>query len=108
MVRFIAMTVQTEGDSANFPESSRALRKSSLKKRLETQKKLAQPKVRQKTSKKYRLSRYRRKCENAKERQRMKKFNEAFDTLRKLLPNTNIIEEDKDTKVDIEYWLHFI
>ena len=76
-----------------------------MQKRLETEMGRSQPKVREKISKKYRLSKYRRKTENAKERERMKKFNEAFDTLRTILPNNelkeNSREQDKDTKVII-------
>jgi hypothetical protein len=59
--------------------------------------------VREKISKKYRLSKYRRKTENAQERERMKKFNEAFTTLRKILPNSKLSDIDsqseKDTKM---------
>jgi hypothetical protein len=87
----------------SLPDKSRSLRRSSVQKRLETEKARSQPRVREKISKKYRLSKYRRKTENAKERERMKKFNEAFTTLRKILPNSklsdDISESEKDTKV---------
>ena len=86
-----------------LPNKSRSLRKSSVQKRLKTEMGRSQPKVREKISKKYRLSKYRRKTENAKERDRMKKFNEAFDTLKKIVPNSKLsnknTEAEKDTKV---------
>ena len=86
-----------------LPDKSRSLRRSSVQKRLETEKARCQPRVREKISKKYRLSKYRRKTENAKERERMKKFNEAFTTLRKILPNSKLSDDnsqsEKDTKV---------
>ena len=62
----------------NIPDKSRCLRQSSVAKRLETEKQRRQPRVKERTSKKY-MSKYRRKTENAKERERMKKFNEAFE-----------------------------
>ena len=97
----MTVVVHTSDDNEEVvcPSMSRQLRKSSLKKRLETQIKISQPKAKERIGKKYRLSKYRRKCENAKERERMKKFNDAFNTLRKLLPDANASSEDKDTKV---------
>ena len=89
----------------SLPDKSRSLRRSSVQKRLLTEaaRSAPQPKVREKISKKYRLSKYRRKTENAKERERMKKFNEAFTTLRKILPNSKLSDQniqcEKDTKV---------
>jgi len=73
-------------------------------KRLLTEQKKSQPRVIEKISKKYRLSKYRRKAENKKERERMKKFNQAFTNLKNLLPNKGLGEEDiprteKETKV---------
>ena len=44
-----------------------------------------------------RLSKYRRKTENAKERQRMKRFNEAFENLRQKLPNKELLVDTKDS-----------
>jgi hypothetical protein len=89
-----------------LPDKSRSLRRSSVQKRLLTEaarNAQAVPRVRKKISKKYRLSKYRRKTENAKERERMKKFNEAFTTLRKILPKSKLSDDDsqseKDTKV---------
>ena len=94
-----------------LPDKSRSLRRSSVQKRLETEKARSQPRVREKISKKYRLSKYRRKTENAKERERMKKFNEAFTTLRKILPNSQLsddnIQSEKDTKVCMT-WILFV
>ena len=76
-----------------------------MAKRLVTEQRRSQPKVREKIPKKYRLSKYRRKTENKKERERMKKFNEAFKNLRDILPNNvESIEDDnkseKKTKVN--------
>ena len=75
-------------------------------KRLETETRRGLPRSgREKgAGKKYRLSKYRRKTENAKERQRMKRFNEAFENLREKLPNKELLEGsaehgEKDTKV---------
>ena len=75
-----------------------------MAKRLLTEQKKSQPRVMEKISKKYRLSKYRRKAENKKERERMKKFNQAFTNLKNMLPNKGLGEEDiprteKETKV---------
>ena len=103
-----AREMTVDGDTCvetveTLPDKSRSLRHSSVQKRLETEKARSQPRVREKISKKYRLSKYRRKTENAKERERMKKFNEAFTTLRKILPNSKLSDDnsqsEKDTKV---------
>ena len=106
------MTVQSSDGSTSLPCKSLSLRRSSVAKRLLTEQNKSQPKVREKISKKYRLSKYRRKTENAKERERMKKFNEAFINLKKLLPNNELVEDDKktdkDTKVKKDkkiYWM---
>ena len=97
------MTVDDENSSESLPQKSLSLRRSSVQKRMETEKKRSQPKVREKISKKYRLSKYRRNTENAKERDRMKKFNQAFENLRKILPSGELSEQRikgvKDTKV---------
>jgi len=84
----------------NIPDKSRCLRQSSVAKRLETEKQRRQPRVKERTSKKY-MSKYRRKTENAKERERMKKFNEAFENLRQKLPSRVLVDNigEKDTKV---------
>jgi len=84
-----------------LPLKSRCLRQSSVAKRLrlETSKGAERAKTR---GIKKRLSRYRRKTENAKERERMKKI--AFENLRQKLPNRDLLSEksvagEKDTKV---------
>merc|ERR1712088_1225651 len=56
-----------------IPTKSRSLRTTSVRKRLEIEVKMAQPKTKGRMSKKARLSKYRRKSANAKERERMKK-----------------------------------
>ena len=83
-----------------IPDKSRCLRQSSVAKRLETEKQRRQPRVKERVSKKY-MSKYRRKTENAKERERMKKFNEAFENLRQKLPSRVLADStgEKDTKV---------
>ena len=97
------MTVGEETPES-LPCKSLSLRRSSVAKRLLTEQKKSQPRVREKISKKYRLSKYRRKAENKKERERMKKFNQAFTNLKNMLPNKGLGEEDiprteKETKV---------
>jgi len=82
-------------------DKSRSLRKSSVKKRLEAEIQKTNSKVKEKISKKRTLSKYRRKQANAKERERMKKMNDVFETLKKVVPaesNTDK-EEEKETKV---------
>jgi len=66
--------------------------------------------VKERTSKKY-MSKYRRKTENAKERERMKKFNEAFENLRQKLPSKVLVDNtgEKDTKVSaLRSAIHYI
>ena len=109
----VNMTVSAESEAGEaglpqLPHKSRSLRQSSVAKRLavesgagagarETKAKIRGVK---------RLSRYRRKTENAKERERMKKFNQAFENLRQKLPNRELLSEksisgEKDTKVSL-------
>ena len=98
------MTVCGEqAESEIIPDKSRCLRQSSVAKRLETEKARRQPRVKERSSKKY-MSKYRRKTENAKERERMKKFNEAFENLRQKLPSKVLVDNigEKDTKVMVE------
>ena len=46
------------------------------------------------------MTKYRRKTANAKERDRMKQLNVAFDRLRGVMPDVKTItKEEKDTKV---------
>jgi len=82
-------------------DKSRSLRKSSVKKRLEAENQKTSSKVKEKISKKRTLSKYRRKQANAKERERMKKMNDVFETLKKVVPAESNMdkEEDKETKV---------
>ena len=88
-------------DVSPLPCKSLSLRRSSVAKRLVTEQRRSQPKVREKIPKKYRLSKYRRKTENKKERERMKKFNEAFKNLRDILPNKTLCEEvERKTEKD--------
>merc|ERR1711970_1694671 len=98
--RALKMTVDASDGGTGLPCKSLSLRRSSVAKRLLTEQNKSQPKVREKISKKYRLSKYRRKSENAKERERMKKFNDAFINLKKLLPNNELMEDDKKTDKD--------
>merc|ERR1711997_859389 len=93
------MTVDAIDCGTSLPCKSLSLRRSSVAKRLLTEQNKSQPKVREKIS-----SKYRRKTENAKERDRMKKFNEAFINLKNLLPDNELSVQDdkkaeKDTKV---------
>merc|ERR1712106_815009 len=84
-----------------LPEKSKTLRRTSLKKRLQTEIMKSNPRVKEKISKKRILSKYRRKTANAKERERMKKMNDVFDTLKNVIPVENRVddEDDKETKV---------
>merc|ERR1712088_477624 len=84
-----------------IPSKSRSLRTTSVRKRLEIEVKMAQPKTKGRMSKKARLSKYRRKSANAKERERMKKQNDVFEVLKQILPcdKAKKKEEDKETKV---------
>ena len=46
------------------------------------------------------MTKYRRKTANAKERDRMKLVNQAFDRLREVMPDLNLIlDQEKETKV---------
>jgi len=103
------MTVSGEseaGEAACLPQlpvKSRSLRQSSVAKRLRVESGAGVTKAGAGARVK-RLSRYRRKTENAKERERMKKFNQAFENLRQKLPNRELLSEksisgEKDTKV---------
>merc|ERR1719507_2249300 len=84
-----------------IPSKSRSLRTTSVRKRLEIEVKMKQPKTKGRISKKARLSKYRRKSANAKERERMKKQNDVFEVLKQILPcdKAKKKEEDKETKV---------
>ena len=104
------MTVSgDQAESEKIPDKSRCLRQSSVAKRLETEKARRLPRVKERTSKKY-MSKYRRKTENAKERERMKKFNEAFENLRQKLPSKVLVDStgEKDTKVMMVMIFYYI
>ena len=46
------------------------------------------------------MTKYRRKAANAKERERMKNLNDAFERLRNVMPDVKTLtQDDKDTKV---------
>ena len=103
------MTVSAESEAGEagclpqLPVKSRSLRQSSVAKRLRVESGAGVTKAGAGARVK-RLSRYRRKTENAKERERMKKFNQAFENLRQKLPNRELLSEksisgEKDTKV---------
>ena len=102
------MTVSAESEVAEaglpqLPLKSRCLRQSSVAKRLRLETSRGAERAKTRGVKK-RLSRYRRKTENAKERERMKKFNAAFENLRQKLPDRELLTEksasgEKDTKV---------
>ena len=86
-----------------IPDKSRSLRKTSVKKRLETEVKRKEPKsMKDRLSKKARLSKYRRKSANAKERERMKRQNDVFEVLKEILPcdKAKRSDEEKETKVN--------
>ena len=92
-----------EGDAIVLSEKSRSLRRTSVKKRLETElkkdKSLKRLK-REKHAKKPRLNKYQRRVANAKERERMKRMNEVFERLKKVVPMEQLNAEDgKDKKV---------
>ena len=63
----------------NLPVKSKSLRITSLKKRLQTEIKKINPKVKEKICKKRKLSKYRRNTANAKEREMMKKMNDVSE-----------------------------
>ena len=103
------MTVSAESEAGEaclpqLPHKSRSLRQSSVAKRLAVESGAGARETKAKIRGVKRLSRYRRKTENAKERERMKKFNQAFENLRQKLPNRELLSEksisgEKDTKV---------
>ena len=93
---------ESQSSRMTLSDKSRSLRRSSVQKRIETEDRRAKPKEKEKTHKKYKLSKYRRRTENAKERERMRRFNEAFDNLKRLVPKQEVKEQEKDTKVNKE------
>ena len=98
---YLTMAESTSPTPA-IPDKSRSLRKTSVKKRLETEVKRKEPKsMKDRLSKKARLSKYRRKSANAKERERMKRQNDVFEVLKEILPcdKAKRSDEEKETKV---------
>merc|ERR1712154_410951 len=93
--------MEEEKIAESLPEKSKSLRRTSVKKRLQTEIKKINPAVKEKVSKKRLLSKYRRKTANAKERERMKKMNDVFATLKSVIPADGKAdnEEEKETKV---------
>ena len=96
------MTVISSAVASQLPHKSRSLRQSSVAKRLQTESQLqgggrGQQGAGGQARGQKRLSKYRRKTENAKERQRMKRFNEAFENLRQKLPNKELLVDTKDS-----------
>ena len=85
-----------------LPDKSRSLRRTSVKKRLQTEINKKKVKVKDNFPKKRKLSKYRRKAANAKERERMKNMNDVFATLKSVVPdyNKDPPEEGKETKVE--------
>jgi len=87
-------------DLASIPDKSRSLRARSVQKRLQTELKMKGKRTRDSGGKAGRMTKYRRKAANAKERERMAKVNEAFERLREVMPDLALIlEDEKDTKV---------
>jgi len=87
---------------SNLSDKSRSLRKTSVKKRLETELKKVNKRRKEKICKKPRLNKYQRKVANAKERERMKRMNEEYERLKKVVPMEQLNSEDgKDKKVSI-------
>merc|ERR1712037_331749 len=97
------VTMAESNSPPAIPDKSRSLRKTSVKKRLETEVKRKEPKsMKDRLSKKARLSKYRRKSANAKERERMKRQNDVFEVLKEILPCDKAkrsADEEKETKV---------
>ena len=94
-----------------LPDKSRSLRKTSVKKRLQTELNKKTSKVKDNVSKKRKLTKYRRKAANAKERERMKKMNDVFATLKSVIPSDkkDDLEEEKETKVTtLRSAIHYI
>ena len=79
-------------------EKSKSLRRTSLKKRLQTEIKKENPTLKEKITKKRKLSKYRRKTANAKERERMKRMNDVFATLKSVIPASKK-DDQEETKV---------
>merc|ERR1719508_453099 len=86
------------------------LRPGSVKKRIETEKrKKATPKIPKPKSSSMRMSKYRRKTANARERSRMGEINVSFEKLRSFVPGVNdaVISKSKWEKLTKINILHF-
>merc|ERR1711953_296026 len=95
-------TMEEDNIVSNLSDKSRSLRKTSVKKRLETELKKVSKRRKEKICKKPRLNKYQRKVANAKERERMKRMNEEYERLKKVVPMEQLNSEDgKDKKVSI-------
>ncbi len=75
------------------------LRDSSKINRIETERRRSEPKTPKKKSKPPPLSKYRRKTANARERSRMKEINDAFDELRKAIPNSGEVSHTEEKEI---------
>merc|ERR1711953_1216138 len=95
-------TMEEDNIVSNLSDKSRSLRKTSVKKRLETELKKVNKRRKEKICKKPRLNKYQRKVANAKERERMKRMNDEYERLKKVVPMEQLNSEDgKDKKVSI-------
>ncbi|XP_059150038.1 uncharacterized protein LOC131936925 [Physella acuta] len=109
-----SLPVQSEGQAV--PEETRTLRRSSratrntenynlrlssLVKRVETERRQEEPRLPKGKIKPPPLSKYRRRTANARERDRMKEINDAFDNLKSSLPHVEHDSKNKVTKFTI-------
>ena len=93
----------------SLSDKSRSLRKTSVKKRLETEMKKTKKVHKNKISKKPRLNKHQRKVANQKERERMKRMNEVFERLKQVVPMEQLNSEDgKEKKVSFIFVLPII
>ena len=95
-------------EKSDVPASAGALKYSlrarSIKKRIETEHRQVEPKVRQPRQKARPppLSKYRRKTANARERDRMKDINTAFEMLERSIPDLSLrTQAEKVTKITV-------
>jgi len=97
----ISSPTPSQDDPAKaIPTKSKSLRPASVQKRIQTELKLKLPKPKLESKRASRMTKYRRKAANAKERDRMKHLNDAFDRLRSVMPDVKTLaQDDKDTKV---------
>ena len=100
-VNFDLLNMEEDNIVNSLSDKSRSLRKTSVKKRLETELLKKTKKVsKNKISKKPRLNKHQRKVANQKERERMKRMNEVFERLKQVVPMEQLNSEDgKEKKV---------